>query len=167
MNTRCVVIESELNDLRHCRSLISLVNAYRTHPMGGNLPEMTPEAQRDIIRGLRNHPTSLVLFANYGKTIAGAAVCFIGFGTFSAKPLLNVHDLIVAPRFQGKGIGKTIMEAIIKKAEALGCCKVTLEVRSDNAVAKRLYRGLGFGPCPSPMEFWTKPLVPSKEGHEK
>jgi ribosomal protein S18 acetylase RimI-like enzyme len=127
--------------------------------MGGELREMSPAAGKRLIAGLRNHPTVSIVFAQCEKAVAGAAIYFLGFSTFYAQPLLNVHDVIVAPRWRRRGIGKALMESIIEKATSLGCCRVTLEVRTDNAVAKYLYRQIGFGPCPTPMEFWMRPIV--------
>jgi ribosomal protein S18 acetylase RimI-like enzyme len=152
------IVKGDLSKKRHYRALITLINAYRIHPMGGRLPALSPQAETELIKGLKNHRNAIILFAQYGKTIMGLAVCFLGFSTFSAKPLMNVHDVIVSPRFRRRGSGKAIMEAIVRKAEMLGCCRVTLEVRSDNSVAKRLYKKNGFGPCPAPMEFWVKPI---------
>ena len=44
-------------------------------------------------------------------------------------------------------------------ARQLGCCKITLEVRSDNTRAMALYRDLGFVSSePAEAFFWTKPL---------
>ena len=161
METPCTIVECDLGDVRHRRALIALINAYRLHPMGGRLPKLAQSAELDLIAGLKNHPCSLILFACFDKKVAGVAVCFMGFSTFSAKPLINVHDLVVAPRYRRCTVGRAIMEAVIRRAEILGCCRVTLEVRSDNSVAKRLYSGIGFGPCPVPMEFWVKSLKTS------
>jgi ribosomal protein S18 acetylase RimI-like enzyme len=158
MKSLIEVVKGDLSKKRHYRALIGLINAYRIHPMGGRLPVLSQKAEKELINGLKNSRNAVLLFAQHGKTIMGLSVCFLGFSTFSAKPLLNVHDLIVSPRFRRRGIGKAIMEAIVRKAEMLGCCRVTLEVRSDNSVAKRLYKKMAFGPCPTPMEFWVKPI---------
>ena len=152
------IVKGDLSKKRHYRALIRLINAYRIHPMGGRLPTLSSQAETELVKGLKNNRNAVILFAQYGKTIMGLAVCFLGFSTFSAKPLINVHDLIVSSRFRRRGIGKTIMEAIVRKATMRGCCRVTLEVRSDNSVAKRFYKKIGFGPCLAPMEFWAKTI---------
>ncbi len=56
-----------------------------------------------------------------------------------------------------------LLERIEAKARELNCCRITLEVREDNAVARGLYRKVGFdqvvvGPKRIPMEFWHKLL---------
>jgi GNAT superfamily N-acetyltransferase len=157
-HSRPVIREADLGSERDCRALVKLLTIYRAHPMGGRLPPLTKKMELSLTSGLRNHPSAFILFAQRRKAIVAAAVCFSGFSTFCAKPLINVHDLIVAPAWRKRGIGKSIMEAIIRKAVLLDCCKVTLEVRTDNEVAKYLYRSLGFGPCAAPMEFWSRPI---------
>ena len=169
MKDLVAIVKGDLSNKRHCRALVALINTYRVHPMGGRLPALSRQAEKELIGGLRNLRNIFFLFAQCGKTLAGVAVCFLGFSTFGAKPLINVHDLIVSPRFRRRGVGNAIMEAVIRKAAVLGCCRVTLEVRSDNSVAKRLYKNCGFGPCSAPMEFWVKPIVnrPTGSGEKK
>jgi ribosomal protein S18 acetylase RimI-like enzyme len=108
-----------------------------------------------LINGLKNHPSKLILFALNKNKFAGLANCFINFGTFGAKPFINIHDIIVENNFRGKGIGRTLMNAIVQKAKALDCAKITLEVRGDNVIAQKLYKSLGFGDTNPKMYFWT------------
>ena len=84
------------------------------------------------------------------------AVCFRGFSTFNAAPLINIHDLIVIQEFRGKGLGRQLLEEVENISREEHCCKITLEVRSDNHVAQALYRAEGFSRGEKPMEFWTK-----------
>lgn len=109
-----------------------------------------PVAVRDrLISGLRQHPTSLVFLAFDAATPVGVAVCFLGFSTFAARPLINIHDLAVLPDYRGQGIGSLLLERVEAKGRELGCCKLTLEVRADNHRAQRLYQRFGFGGVPS------------------
>jgi ribosomal protein S18 acetylase RimI-like enzyme len=142
------VIEADLNDPRHQTAILQLINAYARDPMGGGRD--LPAAVRDrLIPGLRQHPTSLVFLAFDGVTPVGIAVCFLGFSTFAAQPLINIHDLAVMPDYRGRGIGRQLLERVGAKGRDLGCCKLTLEVREDNHRAQRLYQGFGFGDAPS------------------
>jgi len=64
---------------------------------------------------------------------------------------------------RGLGIGGMLLERVEAKARELNCCRITLEVREDNRVARSLYRKVGFdrvmvGAEHVPMEFWHKPL---------
>jgi len=89
-------------------------------------------------------PGRLVLLAFEGDRPVGVAVCFPGFSTFQARPLINIHDLAVLPGSRGRGVGRALLGAVEDEAHRRGCCKLTLEVRQDNPAA-RLYRALGYG----------------------
>jgi ribosomal protein S18 acetylase RimI-like enzyme len=134
-----------------------MLNAYAQDPMG--LAEPLPsELQSRVVDGLRDHSTShqYVAYAN-GRPV-GLAVCFQGYSTFSAKPLVNIHDLIVHPQARRRGVASALLAAVEAEARQLQCCKLTLEVRKDNTAAKALYGRSGFGPGDPPHEFWSKLL---------
>jgi len=79
-----------------------------------------------------------------GDRPVGAAICFIGFSTFAAKLLINIHDFVVLPASRGKGVGRRLLDAVEGKARELGCCKLTLEVMDNNHHALRMYQAAGF-----------------------
>lgn len=56
----------------------------------------------------------------------------------------HVLNLCVDPDYQGKGIGRILMEYLLSEARNGGATVMLLEVRKSNAVALRLYRNLGF-----------------------
>src|SRR5262245_5275866 len=97
--------------------------------VGKALPE---EVRRGLIPGLQRQPTTLVFLAWHGTTPVGIAICFVGFSTFLALPLINIHDLAVLPTYRGQGVGRLLLEQVAAKGGELGCCKLTLEVRADN-----------------------------------
>mgnify|MGYP000399452681 CR=1 FL=1 len=70
---------------------------------------------------------------------------FLGFSTFRAAPLFNIHDVTVRPEARRRGVARRLLNEVIQWARGHGCCRVTLEVRSDNTPASELYRSLGFG----------------------
>jgi ribosomal protein S18 acetylase RimI-like enzyme len=145
-----VVIEADLNDSQHQTAIVQLINAYARDPMGDGRD--LPATVRDrLIPGLRQHPAALVLLAFDDATPVGVAVCFVGFSTFLARPLLNIHDLAVVPEHRGRGIGRLLLEGVEAKGRELGCCKLTLEVREDNHRAQRLYQRFGFGATSSEL----------------
>jgi ribosomal protein S18 acetylase RimI-like enzyme len=97
-----------------------------------------------LIPGLRRHPATLVFLAYEGETPIGIATCFIGFSTFAAKPLINIHDLAVLPEHRGRGVGLVLLTAVERAGCERGCAKLTLEVNVNNLRAKRLYEAFGF-----------------------
>jgi ribosomal protein S18 acetylase RimI-like enzyme len=144
------VIEADLHDPQHQTAILQLINAYARDPMG-NGRDLPAEVHDRLISGLRRHPTTLVFLAFDAATPVGVAVCFVGFSTFAARPLINIHDLAVMPGYRGRGIGRLLLERVEAKGRELGCCKLTLEVREDNRRAQRLYQWFGFGDAPSEL----------------
>jgi ribosomal protein S18 acetylase RimI-like enzyme len=151
------VFEVDFHNPEHCKQFVALMNHYMTDKMG-DYPTHTEESAARLIDGMKNHPMKLCCFAEYNGEIAGLCNCFIGFGTFAAKPFINIHDLVVYDRYRGKGIGRHLLEYIVLKAKETNCAKVTLEVREDNANAQKLYKSLGFLEGNPTMHFWTKPI---------
>ena len=130
-------------------AVVELLDHYATHEMGGNQP-LSLEVKGRLIEGLRAHPMSRVFLAYDSDRPVGIAVCFIGFSTFKAKPLINIHDLAVHESQRGRGVGSQLIDAVIELANSLGCCAITLEVRADNP-ARRLYARKGFQALREPL----------------
>jgi ribosomal protein S18 acetylase RimI-like enzyme len=151
-----VVREANLDDPTHQHAVLDLVNAYSRDPMGAGV-DLAEEVRRDLVVGLRAHPTTRVFVAFEGAAPVGIAVCFQGFSTFHARPLINIHDLAVLPEYRGQGVGRRLLEAVEVAARASNCCKLTLEVRDDNTRARRLYEAFGFiggGDVPIDERLW-------------
>ena len=142
------IIEADLTAPSHQQAIVHLINSYAHDPMGGGR-DLPPDVRERLIHGLRQHPTTLVFLAMDNETPVGLAVCFLGFSTFAARPLINIHDLAVIPEYRGLGIGRQLLEQVEARGRALGCAKLTLEVRADNDRAQRLYQQLGFGDMPT------------------
>ncbi len=160
------VFEADLDDPTHREAVLSLLDAYAADPMGRDEP-LSESVKCDLIEGLKTHPTTLILLAFCDDRPAGVAVCFRGFSTFAARPLLNIHDLAVVPEFRGQGIGRQLLEETHCRAAVLGCCKVTLEVREDNHRAQGLYRSMGYGHGngdTAGMLFWEKLVDQAEPG---
>jgi ribosomal protein S18 acetylase RimI-like enzyme len=138
-----IVREADLNDPTDRSGLVEVLNSYAADPVGGGQP-LRPEVRARLADGLRNHPTTLALLAVRAGTPVGVAICFLGFSTFNARPLLNIHDLAVIPECRGQGIGKALLAAAEAEAIRRGCCKLTLEVQDDNRRARGLYERAGF-----------------------
>jgi ribosomal protein S18 acetylase RimI-like enzyme len=55
-----------------------------------------------------------------------------------------LEDLYVSEQARGRGVGRTLTQAVIDRATARGCRRVELDVNSENPAAIALYRSLGF-----------------------
>jgi GNAT superfamily N-acetyltransferase len=137
------ILEADLGRPEHQRAVVELTDAYSRDPMGDGHP-LAPEVRATLIAGLRRHPTTLIFLALDGDEAVGIATCFVGFSTFAARPLINIHDVGVLPSHRGRGVGRLLLAAIEAKARALGCCKLTLEVLENNTRARGVYAAAGF-----------------------
>ncbi len=143
-------------------AIVPVLDSYARDVMGGGEP-LRPDVRARLPQALRDHPTTVAFLSCDEGQPVGVAVCFVGFSTFHARPLLNIHDLAVVPDRRGQGIGRALLEAAEAEARRRGCCKLTLEVRDDNVRARRLYDGFGFtdfvvGPTSTPTRFLAKAL---------
>jgi len=147
-------------------AVVAVLDAYARDPMGGGAP-LAPAVAAALPDRLAAVPQARIWLArdaacalarDPGGTPVGVAVCFIGFSTFAARPLLNLHDLAVLASHRGRGIGRQLLATVEQAARELGCCKITLEVRDDNATAQALYRRVGYGDGAASHRFWSKQL---------
>lgn len=151
------IIQVDLQNPLHCTQVIKLLNDYMNDPMGNNNP-MPKGLAPQIISGLKQHSGFLGFFVMAGDQFAGLANCNINFSTFQAKPLINIHDFIVAPECRSFGAGSFLLRGVIDYASQNGFCRVNLEVREDNLTAKSLYKKMGFSDCVPRMMFWEKKI---------
>jgi ribosomal protein S18 acetylase RimI-like enzyme len=157
MEDKLEVISCDFANKSHCEALVKLMNEYISDKMGGGLP-YTAEQQIQLVEGLKNHPVRLVYLAVAEDQFVGLTNCFVNFATFTVKPYINIHDVIVTTLWRNKGVGRKMLQHVVEKAIELGCAKVTLEVRADNHNARFLYNSLGFNDAEPRQYYWTKYL---------
>jgi GNAT superfamily N-acetyltransferase len=136
------IVRADLANPAHQHAIVMLIDAYSRDPMGDEQP-LPDDVKQRLIPGLREHPTTIVFLAFEGDQPIGIAMCFKGFSSFKAKPLINIHDLAVLPGYRGQGVGRRLLEAVAEHGRTLGCCKLTLETQDHNP-AQNLYKSVGF-----------------------
>ena len=124
-------------------AVVEVLNSYASHTVGGGVP-LSSEVRANLSVELAKRPQALVLLAWLGDQAVGLVIAFEGFSTFACRPLINIHDLAVLPKFQCRGVGKALMAAVEAEAQRRGCCKLTLEVLEHNQHARKLYESVGF-----------------------
>jgi GNAT superfamily N-acetyltransferase len=149
-------------DARDAADMVALLDAYARDPMGGGAP-LAETTKARLAGDLAANPHAFSLIARLEDEAVGLANCFVGYSTFAAAPLVNIHDLAVLPGHRGAGIGKALMSAIEAEALKRGACKITLEVLSGNP-ARHLYAAQGYGdyqldPEAGSALFWQKRLT--------
>lgn len=143
-------------------ALADLLDAYARDPMGGAAP-LSTHARANFVAGLAATGHAFSLLARVDGRAVGLANCLMGYSTFAAAPLVNIHDMAVLPGQRGHGIGRALMQGVEAEALKRGASKITLEVLSGNTAAKHLYAACGFGdyqldPAAGNALFWQKRL---------
>ena len=60
------------------------------------------------------------------------------------KDEIQINNIAVHPDFRHQGVGEAMMRALLEKAREEGVVFISLEVRSSNKAARKLYAKLGF-----------------------
>ena len=96
-----------------------------------------------------------------GNGIAGIGMVaeddgiIVGFITgLTMAQELQVHNIAVHPDYQGRGIGRQLMEAVDALGRAGDYKRISLEVRRDNDIACKLYLSLGFKAVGTRKDFY-------------
>ncbi len=157
------VVQIDYHNPLHARDLVYLLNAYATDPMGGGNP-LSASVKNSLVAELAKREYALSLIAYVNGKPAGLLNAFEGFSTFAAKPLINIHDVIVVKEFRGLQLSQQLLTALESIARERGCCKITLEVLSGNEVAQSAYQKYGFAgysldPSVGQALFWQKKLI--------
>ena len=131
-----------------CAALLKLMDVYASDPMGGG--KLLPgEVKERLCRDLSSNSASISFLAwrdGIDPKAIGLINCFLGYSTFKARALLNIHDIVVLPEYRRQGVGQALLAAAEVEARERGCCKLTLEILSGNARAMASYTRFGFAP---------------------
>ncbi len=140
------ICQADYADPQHMRVLIEMLDAYARDPMGGSKP-LSDFARENLQQALasRTFMFSVLAFDSSQNDLAvGLINCVEGFSTFACQPLVNIHDVVVVASHRGHGIAEGMLAFVESLAKARGACKLTLEVLSGNASARKLYQRVGF-----------------------
>jgi ribosomal protein S18 acetylase RimI-like enzyme len=146
MNLNFVI--ADYNNPLHAKHIIMLLDKYARDPMGGNQP-LKSEVAATLTAKLASFPTAFSIIgyvqqAGESPEPVALANCFMGFSTFKAMPLINIHDCYVEESLRGMHIGQQLLAEVENIGKQRGCCKVTLEVLEGNQRAQAAYEKFGF-----------------------
>lgn len=156
------VVRADYANAGHAAAIPMLLDAYARDPMGGGMG-LAEKVKKNLTHELAKRPYALSLIAYVDDEPAGLLNGFEAFSTFACEPLINIHDIAVLPEYRGLGISQKLLEEVQEIALEKGCCKLTLEVLSNNSVAQGAYRKFGFSayeldPEAGKAQFWEKKL---------
>jgi len=156
------VVIADYNNARHADAIIMLLDSYASDPMGGGKP-LDEYVKANLVHELSKRSYAFTVIAYDDEQAVGLVNCFEAFSTFLCKPLINVHDVVVINGYRGRGIAGMMLAKVEEIARSRGCCKLTLEVLSNNESAKAAYKKFGFSdyvldPEAGSARFWQKLL---------
>ena len=131
------------DDAQHAAALLDLMDTYARDPAGGGVG-LSDFVRANLVTQLAARPFFFSVLAFDGDTPVGLINAIEGFSTFACRPLVNVHDVVVAPSHRGRGIAAQMFQRVETLARERGACKLTLEVLQGNTAARTLYQRLGF-----------------------
>jgi len=137
------VVRARYDDPAHAAALVGLLDHYACDPAGGGAP-LSDFARGNLVASLAARPFVFSVLAFDGAIPVGLVNAIEGFSTFACKPLVNVHDVVVAASHRGRGIAARLFAEVEAIARERGACKLTLEVLDGNVSARALYRRQGF-----------------------
>lgn len=97
------------------------------------------DPHKDILRKLSVQPELFLVGVIDGTLAASVMAGFDGHRGW-------VNYLAVAGSQRRRGFGRALMQRVEKDLEALGCPKVNIQVRAENAAVVAFYEKLGYTP---------------------
>lgn len=137
------LVRARYDDPAHAAALLELLDHYARDPAGGGEP-LSDFTRANLVGQLAARPFVFSVLAFDDTVPIGLVNAIEGFSTFACKPLVNVHDVVVAASHRGRGIAAKLFAEVEAIARERGACKLTLEVLSGNRTARTLYEKLGF-----------------------
>jgi ribosomal protein S18 acetylase RimI-like enzyme len=105
-------------------------------------PTPEPPALAERIRQLLDGGDTLVLLAGDGPD--GLAVLRFRASIWSAGLECYLAELYITPARRGQGLGRALMEAVLRAARDRGADTMDIGVDEPDLAARRLYESLGF-----------------------
>lgn len=137
------VVLADYRDSAQAAALVELLDGYARDPAGGGTP-LSAQVRAELPAALAARPQAFSVLAYDDGRPVGLINCVEGFSTFACRPLVNVHDVVVAPSHRGQRLAQRMLEKVEQEARARGACKLTLEVLSGNVSARKAYEREGF-----------------------
>ena len=123
--------------------LVALVRAF--HQEAG-ITQDEAKRQAALMPLLEGSPHGAIYLIGPGRAPIGYIVISFGWSVEFAGLDGFVDELYIRPGVRGRGIGTDVMSALPKALAGAGLKALHLEVRRDNARARKLYEKLRFLP---------------------
>jgi ribosomal-protein-alanine N-acetyltransferase len=71
---------------------------------------------------------------------------------------IHINNIAVRPECRGGGVGRVLLEFVLRLGAGLGARRATLEVRRSNQAALKLYEKLGFAVAGVRKNYYANPV---------
>jgi GNAT superfamily N-acetyltransferase len=126
-------------------TILQLIQELAEYERARHEARATPEQLQDVLFG--EAPTVFAHLAEHpgahGPEVAGFALWFLNFSTWTGRHGIYLEDLFVDPAVRGGGVARALMEALAAEAISKGYRRLEWAVLDWNDLAKGFYRRLG------------------------
>ena len=139
-------VESSALSIRRARPgeagvVLSLVQELAEYEKLLHEVEATEKMIADAL--FRANPLLFCEIAEWNGEVAGFAVWFTNFSTFSGRGGIYLEDLFVRPALRGRGIGKALLAHLARECVANGWSRLQWLVLDWNTPSVEFYKSLG------------------------
>lgn len=106
---------------------------------------LAPNEAKEIFRTIESYPNYKIYVSEIDNNIVGTIAVLImhNIGHLGKKSAV-FESIAVLPEWQGRGIGKKMLEHAIDLCKEHGCYKITLSANIKREKAHQFYESLGF-----------------------
>ena len=106
---------------------------------------MPPDKAASIFGKIQSYPNYKIFLALRDNSIVGTySLLIMDNMAHKGVPSAIVENVVVHPKFQSQGIGRSMMRHAMTEARACGCYKLVLSSNKVRVDAHRFYEKLGF-----------------------
>lgn len=132
-----LIREAKSQDIKSALALIQELATFENEP---NAVEVTED---EMIRdGFGENPKFKCFVAESDGNIVGLALVYPRYSTWKGS-VVHLEDLIVTKSIRGKGVGKALLDTVVKYASNLGVKRISWEVLDWNEPAIKFYESKG------------------------
>jgi GNAT superfamily N-acetyltransferase len=122
-------------------AILRLIRALATYEREPDAVHATEQMLNETLFG-----TDVRVFAHVAEIedeIAGMAVWFLNYSTWTGRPGIYLEDLFVSETARGTGAGRALFRALAREAVEKGYARIDWAVLDWNEPAKHFYRAIG------------------------
>lgn len=104
-----------------------------------------PDAQRKGVEAiLQDEKVGIIHVAECDGKVVGMANLLFTISTALGGPVAWLEDLVVTENWQGRGVGRFLVDEAIQFCQGQGMLRIALQTDADNERAQKLYEQVGF-----------------------